>query len=221
MENFVVWRHRNKRIEPERGGGHNESHNGAARGHRALRPPSASCARSGFLLNLGVLSKHYAPVDGVYAFRSTFSPLLFAIAYKERQDTCKPPFHAASACASHLMGLDLPPHVAQYHADWRPGENLPPKVFSRNPNGLLTLRFSIGAGARPRQARSAATKHIQLASHKHCGQLAVILRGPITLSSASTPYVPALRVAFPLRRNGHLGIIGRVESCGTCVRGCI
>lgn len=74
------------------------------------------------LLNLGVVTKHYAPASGRYAFRSTYHPLLFAIANKESEVTYKALFDAATFCAHHCLELDLPKLVGQYHCDWHVGE---------------------------------------------------------------------------------------------------
>ncbi|CAE7271160.1 unnamed protein product, partial [Symbiodinium microadriaticum] len=41
------------------------------------------------LLTVGALSKHYAPASAVFAFRSTFNPLAFAVANKENEHTYK------------------------------------------------------------------------------------------------------------------------------------
>lgn len=103
------------------------------------------------LLNLGVLSKHYTRVSGTYAFRSTFSPLAFAIANKECQATYTALFRGAVTCAKSFIDLDLPPRVFQYHCDWHPGENLARlAVF---PNSARAADFShfIGACVGPRQ----------------------------------------------------------------------
>lgn len=76
------------------------------------------------LLNLGVVTKHYAPASGRYAFRSTYHPLLFAIANKESEVTYKALFDAATLCAHYCLELDLPKLVGQYHCDWHIGEVL-------------------------------------------------------------------------------------------------
>ncbi|CAE7204585.1 mak16-a, partial [Symbiodinium pilosum] len=57
------------------------------------------------LLTLGVLTKHYSRDGTSYAFRTTFTPLIFAVANTERQETYECLFQAA--CAVPKSGVTL------------------------------------------------------------------------------------------------------------------
>lgn len=74
--------------------------------------------------SVGVLSKHYSESEGVYAFRTNFHPLIFALANKESQVTYQVLFDALCACAQKFAGVDLRSCCQQYHADMHPGEDL-------------------------------------------------------------------------------------------------
>ena len=106
------------------------------------------------LLNLGALTKHYASDGQTYAFRSTYSPLLFALANKECKETYKPLFQGAVACATTLLDIDLPPRVAQYHCDWHPGENLARLEVFPDSERVADFAHFIGACVRPKQEPS-------------------------------------------------------------------
>lgn len=103
------------------------------------------------LINVGVLSKHYGPVDGTHAFWSTFSPLLFGVVNKEGQATYKHVFEAAKQCAKVCMGLDLEPCVSQYHCDWHPAEHA--ALRDSFPHALRVADFVHFIGACLRQKR--------------------------------------------------------------------
>ena len=103
------------------------------------------------LLNLGVLTKHYAAVAGTYAFRSTYSPLLFAVANKECRESYRALFEGAVVCAKSLFDIDLAPRVSQYgtlEKIW------PVLMFSQTQRGLRIFAHFIGACVRPKQALS-------------------------------------------------------------------
>ena len=98
-----------------------------------LTRPTSNCAGDGtFRLtqedwvfkSVGVLSKHYSESEGVYAFRTNFHPLIFALANKESQVTYQVLFDALCACAQKFAGVDLRSRCQQYHADMHPGEDL-------------------------------------------------------------------------------------------------
>ena len=103
------------------------------------------------LLNLGVLTKHYASDGLAYAFRSTFSPLLFAIVNKEAKPTYKALFDGAKTCARACLDLDLAPRVAQYHCDWHPGENAARLECFPESQRVADFAHFMGACVRPRQ----------------------------------------------------------------------
>ena len=84
------------------------------------------------LLTVGALTKHYSRASGVYAFRSTFHPLMFALTNKEAEDTYEVFFESLVECASKFGDIDLREVTRQYHADLHYGEDLAQKkVFSR------------------------------------------------------------------------------------------
>lgn len=73
-------------------------------------------------LTLGVLTKHYSSDGKTYGFRTTYSPLIFAIANTESQPTYTLLMQAAARAASALCNIDLPRVTRQYHADMHPGQ---------------------------------------------------------------------------------------------------
>lgn len=103
------------------------------------------------LINLRLLSKHHAPVADVYAFPSTYAPLLFALANKESDRTYQSLFAAAARCARVLLGLDLPPRVCQCHCDWHFGENAARLECFPQSERVADFAHFLGACVRPRQ----------------------------------------------------------------------
>ena len=102
------------------------------------------------LLTLGVLSKHYARASSVYAFRTTFTPLMFALASKESSDTYGLLLRSACHCASKLAGLDFTVAVRQYHADWHKGEEVARRTVLENSVRVADFAHLTGACRRSR-----------------------------------------------------------------------
>ena len=69
-----------------------------------------------------MLTKHYSSDGKTYGFRTTYSPLIFAIADTESQPTYTLLMQAAARAASALCNIDLPRATRQYHADMHPGQ---------------------------------------------------------------------------------------------------
>eukprot|EP00439_Symbiodinium_sp_Y106_P016405 s1248_g2.t1 len=108
------------------------------------------------LLTLGVLTKHYSRDGTTYAFRTTFTPLMFAVANVERQETYECLFKAAATCAKQWCDIDLSTAARQYHADLHPGEDLAREsVF---PNALRVADFAHVIGACKRGSRQKADR---------------------------------------------------------------
>ena len=101
------------------------------------------------VMSLGVLTKHYARADGECAFRTTFTPLLFAIANTESCSTYSLLFTAAVNAARKLCAIDLPAVAWQYHADLHPGEDNARAACLPNAARVADFAHLIGACRRP------------------------------------------------------------------------
>ena len=106
------------------------------------------------LLTLGVLTKHYSRDGTSYAFRTTFTPLIFAVANTERQETYECLFQAALRCAKEWWDIDLSTAARQYHADLHPGEDLARESIF--PNALRVADVARVIGSCKRGARRKA-----------------------------------------------------------------
>ncbi|CAK9108613.1 unnamed protein product, partial [Durusdinium trenchii] len=106
------------------------------------------------LMTVGVLSKHYAASEGVYAFRTVFHPLVFGLANKESQTTYQVLFEALCACADRFADVDLRSACHQYHADMHPGEDLAQKSVFRCASRVTDWAHVIGACNRPKTTKA-------------------------------------------------------------------
>ena len=103
------------------------------------------------LLTLGVLTKHYATVAGVNAFRTTFGPIIFAVTNTESEVTYTALFQAACRCAKDLCDLDFATCVRQYHCDWHQGEHRAMQSVLTAASRVGDFAHFIGACVRPKQ----------------------------------------------------------------------
>ena len=118
------------------------------------------------LLTVGALSKHYAPASGIYAFRSTFNPLAFAVANKENEDTYRFFFESLVGCARQFAGVDLPTVCHQYHADLHAGEHLAMKSVFPNADRVADWAHVTGACVRPQKHLAAVDPRGRLAAYR-------------------------------------------------------
>ena len=100
------------------------------------------------LISVGVLSKHYAPASGVYAFRIAFHPLMFALTNKESQPTYRFLFDALVSCSEQFAQVNLLHACRQYHADLHFGEDLAMKSIFHHADRVADWAHLIGACAR-------------------------------------------------------------------------
>ena len=96
-------------------------------------------------ITLGVLTKHYSSDGRVYAFRSTYTPLAYAISNTESKPAYDLLFAVAIRMAESLCGLDFSQCVKQYHADLHPGEEAARR--ERFPNTARVADFAHVIGA--------------------------------------------------------------------------
>ncbi|CAE7545090.1 mak16-a [Symbiodinium natans] len=101
------------------------------------------------LLTVGALTKHYSVSDGVYAFRTTFSPLMFALANKESDVSYGTLFDSLISCAKAVAGVDLREAVGQYHADLHSGEEKARRRCWPRSDRVADFAHVIGACKRP------------------------------------------------------------------------
>ncbi|CAJ1330914.1 unnamed protein product, partial [Effrenium voratum] len=113
------------------------------------------------LLSLGVLSKRYSRADGVDAFRTTFSPLVFGLASKESRATYQVLMEALCACAQRFADVNLRDKCKQYHADMHAGEDLAQKSIFTNACRVLDWAHLIGACNRPAKLPETADEKIK------------------------------------------------------------
>lgn len=104
------------------------------------------------LLTIGALTKHYAPAASIYAFRTTFHPLMFALANKESQPTYQFFFNHVVACGTKFASIDLSQACHQYHADLHCGEDLAQKEVFINADRIADWAHVIGACQRAKPA---------------------------------------------------------------------
>ena len=112
------------------------------------------------LMTVGVLSKHYARADGFHAFRTSFDPLLFALANKESQPTYQVLFDALESCALQFAGMSLRETCAQYHADMHYGEDLEVKAAFAKALRVTDWAHFLGACSRPKKSFDAPCERI-------------------------------------------------------------
>ena len=102
------------------------------------------------LLSVGAISKHYAASSSVFAFRSTFNPLMFALTNKEAERSYKVFFRAVLECSHKFAAMDLATACCQYHADLHAGEELARKAVFPNSDRVADWAHVTGACARPK-----------------------------------------------------------------------
>ena len=148
------------------------------------------------LMTVGVLTKHYSQNGGVYAFRTTFSPLMFALANKESEATHRILFESLVSCAREVANLDLREIVAQYHADLHMGEEKARQQVWPKSERVADFAHLIGACQRPR-ARGAHQRHDPKAAVWRAGLFATMKR---KLSHTGQRLLPLIeRTIFLLR----------------------
>lgn len=106
------------------------------------------------LLTVGTLTKHYAPADGVYAFRTTFNPLMFALNNKESKCTYGFFFQALCGCAWQFAKVDLAATCFQYHAGLHAGEDLAQKEVFALANRVADWAHVTGSCAQKKNQRA-------------------------------------------------------------------
>ena len=112
------------------------------------------------LLTLGVATKHYSggEQDRMLAFRTTYSPLLFAITNTESEATYRVLFQAGKHVAQSLTGANWEATVRQYHCDWHIGEDNARAQEFPNSVRIGDWAHFVGATAFPRAHLPTATK---------------------------------------------------------------
>ena len=96
-------------------------------------------------ITLGVLSKHYSSDGRTYAFRTTYTPLAFAISNTEQKSAYDLLFAVAIRMGHALCGIDLQLAVRQYHADLHPGEEAARREAFPNAARVADFAHVIGA----------------------------------------------------------------------------
>eukprot|EP00438_Fugacium_kawagutii_P010969 Skav217175 [mRNA] locus=scaffold5232:11304:13991:+ [translate_table: standard] len=100
------------------------------------------------LLTVGTLTKHYSCSDGVFAFRTTFNPLMFALTNKESEGTYQCFLDSVVSCCNQFAGVDLVHACRQYHADLHAGEDLAQKAVFQQADRVAGWAHVIGACTR-------------------------------------------------------------------------
>ena len=95
-----------------------------------------------------------ASSSSVYAFRTTFNPLMFALANKESQATYQFFFQHVVACGLQFTGVDLSLACRQYHADLHSGEDAAVKAIFVNADRVADWAHVMGACRRPSHAKT-------------------------------------------------------------------
>ena len=104
------------------------------------------------LITVGVASKHYAEgeEDRSQVFRTTYTPLIFAIVNKENKENYVAILRDVKHVARALTGDDWEQVVRQYHCDWHKGEELARQQELPNSVRCGDWAHFVGATARPK-----------------------------------------------------------------------
>ena len=149
------------------------------------------------LMTVGVLSKHYARSEGIYAFSTTFNPLIFGLANKESEVTYQVLFQSLCECSRRFAGIDLQACVRQYHADMHPGEDLAQRSMFANACRVADWAHVIGACTRPKQ-KVTKDAHDERVNVYHSGVFNTVKK---KLSPAGQKLLPLVERAFHCMRS--------------------
>ena len=151
------------------------------------------------LLTIGTLTKHYASSSSVYAFRTTFNPLMFALANKESQPTYQFFFQHVVACGLQFAGVDLSLACRQYHADLHSGEDAALKAIFVNADRVADWAHVMGACQRSKPPAQGLNPVLQarLIAYR-TGVLATMKKA---LTAAGQPIIAVIERAFHCMRS--------------------
>ena len=143
------------------------------------------------LLTVGALSKHYANASGLYAFRTEFNPLAFALTNKEAEGSYKFFFKSLVRCAQQFGQMDLVTACLQYHADLHMGEDLAMQAVFTAADRVADWAHVSGVCARPK-AKAAASRDERFMAYR-AGMFATMKKA---LSRPGQRLLPLIERAF-------------------------